>query len=168
MQDRTPPHTPPHPPAAARRALGFRLVLLARRWRHAIDAELQAAGLTDATWRPLIHLHKMGDGMRQKDLAASLGMDGSSVVRLLDVLASRGLVERREDSADGRAKTLHLTSAGLERVERVQHFITAYEEELLSGFSDAEIATLTEAFDRMEARLDDARAKGTAKGAESR
>lgn len=142
-----------------RRAFGFRLVLIARRWRQAIDAELQAAGLSDATWRPLIHLRKCGDGMRQKDLAASLGMDGSGLVRLLDVLAERGLLERREDPADGRAKSLHLTDDGNRLVERVQRLITAFEEELLSGFDDAEIAALMQAFDRIEDQIGVSRAQ---------
>ncbi|MBP2312780.1 MarR family winged helix-turn-helix transcriptional regulator [Azospirillum soli] len=142
-----------------RRAFGFRLVLIARRWRQAIDAELQAAGLSDATWRPLIHLHKRGDGMRQKDLAASLGMDGSGLVRLLDVLAERGLLERREDPADGRAKTLHLTGDGHRLVEHVQQLITAFEGELLSGFTDAEVVALMQAFDRIEDQIGLARAQ---------
>jgi len=141
----------------ARRGLGFRLVLLARRWRQAVDAELHAAGLTDATWRPLIHLHKVGEGMRQKDLAASLGMDGSSVVRLLDVLASQGLLERREDPADGRAKTLHLTPEGRRLARHVQALIVAFEERLLHGVDDDEIVALGRAFDRIEGNLPPAR-----------
>ena len=147
-------------PLAARRALGFRLVVLARLWRHAIDSALHAAGLTDATWRPLIHLHKLGDGTRQKDLAAALAMDGSSVVRLLDLLAARGLIERREDCQDGRAKTLHLTAPGREMVDKVQRLITTFEDKVLQDLTDAEIATLTGAFARIELRLDEIRQGG--------
>jgi MarR family transcriptional regulator for hemolysin len=40
--------------------------------------------------------------MRQKDLAASLSLDSSSVVRLLDALQNSGLIERREEAADRR------------------------------------------------------------------
>lgn len=137
----------------ARADFGFRLVVLARRWRHAIDSRLHAAGLTDATWRPLIHLHRLGDGTRQKELAASLGMDGSGVVRLLDVLAAGGLLIRLEDPADGRAKTLHLTADGRRIVTEVQNLLTGFEEHLLSGVSDFEIADIIQAFDRIEAQL---------------
>lgn len=141
------------PPTDPRRQFGFRLVLLARRWRQTIDTELHAAGLTDATWRPLIHLHRLGGGVRQKELAASLGMDGSSIVRLLDVLTEKHLVERREDPRDGRAKCLCLTPAGLELVKRVQGLLTVVEDRLLGGLSDAEIAGLAQGFDRLEAAL---------------
>lgn len=40
-----------------RRNLLYHLGLLTRRWRQALDSEFQAAGLTDATWRPLLYLH---------------------------------------------------------------------------------------------------------------
>ena len=36
--------------------------------------------------------------MRQNELAASLSLDGSSVVRLLDALEKSGLIERCEDA----------------------------------------------------------------------
>ena len=56
----------------------FRLTCLTRRWRQVLDAEFQFSGLTDATWRPLLHLYLRGDGIRQKDLAASVGIEGPS------------------------------------------------------------------------------------------
>ncbi|MCW2248406.1 MarR family transcriptional regulator for hemolysin [Azospirillum fermentarium] len=136
-----------------RHRFGFRLVLLARRWRQAIDAELLAAGLTDAAWRPLIHLHRQGGGMRQKDLAAALGVDGSTVVRLIGLLEERGLLERHDDPADGRAKCLYLTDAGLRLVDTMQTMITAAEETLLSDFSDDELLMMMDAFDRLDSSL---------------
>src|SRR5512142_3293142 len=84
----------------------YRLALLTRRWRSLLDSEFQAAGLTDATWRPLLHLHILGDGVRQKDLAASVGIEGPSIVRLLDTLIMKGLIQRSEDVTDRRAKLL--------------------------------------------------------------
>ena len=35
---------------------GFNVARLSRRLRQAVDAELQAFGLTDATWRPLAYV----------------------------------------------------------------------------------------------------------------
>ena len=92
----------------------------ARLWRRAVDVRLQAYGLTEATWLPLLHLSRAAAPMRQKDLAASLGLDGSTVARLLDNLQGAGLVERREDEGDRRAKTIHLTPAAGELVARVE------------------------------------------------
>ena len=86
-----------------RSTLLYDLGLLTRRWRQVLDAEFQSAGLTDATWRPLLHLHLLGDGVRQKDLAASIGIEGPSLVRLIDTLVMKGLIQRSEDGTDRRA-----------------------------------------------------------------
>jgi len=92
----------------------------ARQWRRAVDRRLQPFGLTEATWLPLIHLARAPVPMRQKDLAASLVLDGSSVVRLLDQLEAAGLIERREESGDRRAKTITVTGFGLSIIDRVE------------------------------------------------
>ncbi|HEY3309240.1 MAG TPA: MarR family transcriptional regulator [Desulfuromonadaceae bacterium] len=109
----------------------FHLARLTRRWRQVLDSEVQASGLTDATWRPLLHLHLLGDGIRQKDLAASVGIEGPSIVRLLDTLVAKGLVERSEDVADRRAKQLRLTQEGRLSVARILEIVSALENELL-------------------------------------
>src|SRR5271163_1647043 len=92
----------------------------ARQWRRAVDRRLQPFGLTEATWLPLIHLARAPAPMRQKDLAASLVLDGSTVVRLLDALEAAGLIERREESADRRAKTITVTTRGMSIIDQVE------------------------------------------------
>ncbi|WP_428535755.1 MarR family winged helix-turn-helix transcriptional regulator [Rhodopila sp.] len=92
----------------------------ARQWRRAVDRRLQPFGLTEATWLPLIHLARAPAPVRQKDLAGSLVLDGSSVVRLLDALEAAGLIERREESGDRRAKTISVTERGLSIIDRVE------------------------------------------------
>ncbi|MBS0469189.1 MAG: MarR family transcriptional regulator [Proteobacteria bacterium] len=60
--------------------------------RHALRP---AEGLSDAAWTPLVHLHRLGDGISQTDMAAAEGLDGSSLVRLPDMLVAQGLIERQ-------------------------------------------------------------------------
>jgi DNA-binding MarR family transcriptional regulator len=78
---------------------------VARRWRALIDTRLKVFGLTDATWRPLLHLSKLPAPPRQTDLADSLGIEGPSLVRLLDTLERDGYIVRCADS-DRRTKTI--------------------------------------------------------------
>ena len=98
----------------------------ARQWRRAVDRRLQPFGLTEATWLPLIYLARTPAPVRQKDLAASLVLDGSSVVRLLDALEAAGLIERREESADRRAKTITVTSRGLSIIDQVEAVLAVH------------------------------------------
>lgn len=139
--------------ASPRARFGVRFALLARRWRRALDARLAEAGLSDATWVPLVHLHESGDGITQKELAALVGIDGSSLVRLLDILCRQGLVERRVDASDGRARLVHLTEAGRVRVAEIRRELAKGEAEMLADLSDAEIATMLRHFERIEQRL---------------
>lgn len=136
-----------------RSRFGIRFSLLARRWRQALDARLAAAGLSDATWIPLVHLQETGGGITQKELAALVGIDGSSLVRLLDILSRQGLVERRPDESDGRARLIHLTPAGVQRVAEIREELTRGEEDMLADLSDADVAAVLKHFERIEQRL---------------
>lgn len=142
-----------------RNTLLFRLAYLTRRWRQVLDTEFQSSGLTDATWRPLLHLHLRGDGMRQKDLAASIGIEGPSLVRLIDTLASKGLILRSEDSTDRRAKLLCLTPEGRLIVSQIRETVARLEGELLSPFSDSEIELFGQFVIRLESTVTDMREK---------
>lgn len=136
-----------------RARFGMRFSLLARRWRQVLDLYLADAGLTDATWAPLVHLHETGGGISQKKLAALVGIDGSSLVRLLDILCRQGLVERRADENDGRARLVYLTDAGLQRVEKIRAELTRGERDMLEGLSDGDVAAMLERFERLDQRL---------------
>lgn len=128
---------------------GLQFVELARRWRRALDSRLAQVGLTDATWAPLVHLHESGDGIHQKDLAVRVGLDGSSLVRLLDILSARGLIERREDAHDRRAKRVFLTEQGRQAILDIRRVLTQVEHEMLADVSDAEIAAMIDAFGKI-------------------
>jgi MarR family transcriptional regulator for hemolysin len=138
---------------AAREQFGFVFSVVARQWRRAIDRRLALAGLTDASWAPLVHLHRLGDGITQKELAARVGTDGSSLVRLLDILERRRLIARRVDREDRRARLIVLTEAGRREVARIQGLLAQAEAEMLEGFADAEIDGLLAALGRLSARL---------------
>lgn len=111
-----------------------------RQWRRALDLQLQPFGLTEASWLPLLHLARAHAPMRQKDLAASLALDNSSVVRLLDGLQSAGLIERREEASDRRAKAILLTREGRATVERVESVSQAVRAAALADVTEQDLA----------------------------
>jgi MarR family transcriptional regulator for hemolysin len=121
----------------------------ARQWRRAVDRRLQPFGLTEATWLPLIHIARASAPVRQKDLAASLVLDGSSVVRLLDALESSRLIERREENADRRAKTIVLTKQGMAIIGQVEAASREVRTAALTGLSDEEINIAASVLERV-------------------
>lgn len=139
--------------SSPRSRFGIRFSLLARRWRQTLEAHLAAAGLSDATWVPLVHLKETGGGITQKSLAALVGIEGASLVRLLDILCRQGLVERRADETDGRAKLVFLTDAGEQRVADIRRELMSVEEQMLQGISDKDIGAMLNNFERIEKQL---------------
>lgn len=147
---------------SGRRRFGIQLVGLARRWRRALDHRLAAIGLSDASWAPLVHLAERGDGLCQKELALAVGIDDSTLVRLIDLLAERGLVERRACTRDRRLKLLHLTPAGRAAVADIRIKLARIEDQLLEDLSDADIDTVMSAFARIDSRIQDAESSAAA------
>lgn len=125
----------------------------ARQWRRAVDRRLQPFGLTEATWLPLIHLARTPVPMRQKELAASLVLDGSSVVRLLDALESARLIERRGESGDRRAKTIAVTERGLSIIDQVEAASRDVRNAVLVGLSADDIEAASRVLDLVCANL---------------
>jgi MarR family transcriptional regulator, transcriptional regulator for hemolysin len=128
---------------------GAQVAQAARLWRRVVDHRMRPFGLTEATWLPLLHLARGPTAMRQKDLAAALSLDSSSVVRLLDALEAAGLIERREDDADRRAKAIVLTRLGRATVAKVERVADQVRGEALIGLSDKELATASHVLDHV-------------------
>lgn len=141
-------------PDSPRLRFGYLFVSLGRAWRRVVDLHLAEAGLSDATWAPLVNLARHGDDISQTELAARVGLDGSSLVRLIDLLAERGFVERQVDPADRRARRLLLTEAGRAEVERILTELGRIETELLADVEEAEIGRMLDAMERIKARTE--------------
>ena len=139
---------------------GFRVARIARRLRQAIDGELRLLGLTEATWRPLVYVARLGAGVRQKELAVALGIEGPSLVRLLDGLERRGLIERREDGSDRRARGIHLTADGRALQRRVAKVSEAVQRRVLADVAPADLAAVDRAFTVIESALGEAAPAG--------
>jgi MarR family transcriptional regulator, transcriptional regulator for hemolysin len=127
------------PPAQdVRSAFAATLGKASRQWRYLVDSRLKAFGLTEATWRPLLHVSKFASAPRQKDLAESLGIEGPSLVRLLDALERDGFIVRR-GTTDRRTKAIHLTPRGEKLGRKIDTVVAGVREEVLAGISDAEL-----------------------------
>ncbi len=79
------------------------------------DLHLAPLGLTTSQWSMLARLKGTGP-MTINKLAAELGMDRTTLGRNILPLERDGLLEARPGASDRRAKELHLTAAGSEKV----------------------------------------------------
>lgn len=136
-------------------AFGFLVARIARRMRQAVDAEMRLLGLTEATWRPLVYVRSLGDGVRQKELAAAMSIEGPSLVRLLDNLERRGLIERREDENDRRARGIHLTRAGRELAVRAARIGNGFQSKLLGRIAATDLETCERVLEALEREMEE-------------
>jgi MarR family transcriptional regulator for hemolysin len=109
-----------HDVARLRRAYTHTLLLAGRQYRRAANVVTERYGLSDATGLPLLLIGRHEGEPRQNALADAVGIEGASLVRLLDQLCAAGLVLRKEDPTDRRAKVLSLTAEGRAVVARME------------------------------------------------
>ncbi|ARP95443.1 MarR family winged helix-turn-helix transcriptional regulator [Bordetella genomosp. 13] len=134
-------------------AVSTTLPVLARAYRSAADKVLASYGLSQATAWPVVLAGRLGDGVRQGALADALGIEGPSLVRLLDHLVAAGLIERREDPSDRRARTLHLTESGQALRAKLEDVLTRIRRELFKGIDGNDIEACLRVFEQLTAAL---------------
>jgi MarR family transcriptional regulator, transcriptional regulator for hemolysin len=134
--------------------IGLLMTRIVRLWRREADQALADHGLSQATALPLLVLSRWGKCVRQGVLAEEMGIEGPSLVRLIDLLQAEGLVERREDPTDRRAKMLHLTAIGETKADEINRVLRRVRAYLLKGISSEDLAVTFEALRSIEQRAD--------------
>lgn len=135
--------------------LGPLLGETARLWRANLDKRLQPLGVSEARWQVLLHLHWRGDGVVQKTLAEWLAIEGPSLVRLLDRMATDSLIQRRTEHPDRRAKTVHLTPKAHLLIPEIKQIATQLRAELLVHITHDEIETCMHVLQQIRQRAQD-------------
>ena len=122
-----------------------------KRLTRALEAELEAEhGLSLSALELMGRLAAAADRvLRLSLLAEQAGLSLSRVSRIVDVLESRGLVERRACPGDRRARNAWLTDAGLEllRAGQATHF-AGVQRRFFDEMEPDEVAALAAAFAR--------------------
>jgi len=125
---------PPHHPGAL-------LDHLARRMRLRAEAVLAPMGLRPRHLVALTVLRE-GGGSTQQALAATLEMDGTNIVGLLNELEAKQLIERRRSPEDRRRHLVEVTDAGAEQLAKAEFALSAVEDEVLGALDDSQRETL--------------------------
>ncbi len=126
------------PGSTFNRDFAFTLNDVARLMRTHADQEARRFGMTRAQWAVLARIERE-QGLKQSELADMLDLAPITLTRLIDRLCDSGLIERRSDAQDRRAKRLHLTPAARPVLER------------LRGTGEEIMATLLHGIDRSDA-----------------
>lgn len=125
--------------ASTREIVGMTIARTARMWRNKLDERLSPLGLTQARWLVLMHLSRMGGEAPQKELAISVGVEGPTLVRVLDGLERLGLVQRVGVEGDRRARRVCLTPKADNVISDIMRIGANLRAEALLGITDAEL-----------------------------
>lgn len=86
----------------------------------------------------VIYLLYKNDGMTQSELQQDLLIKASSITKLIDVLAAKGLVKREASSKDARIKRIYLTEEGRKKEEILCTIKEETETTLLHSLAEAD------------------------------
>lgn len=96
------------------------------------DQRARLMGMSRAQWAVLLQLER-NEGLIQADLADTLDIQPITLTRLIDRLCDNGLVERRPDPNDRRARFLFLTPAARPLLDRIVKEIETVSGTILAG-----------------------------------
>jgi MarR family transcriptional regulator, transcriptional regulator for hemolysin len=127
------------------------MVVSARLWRKLAREQVARHGVAEAGAAPLLWIGRLGGKVRQNVLADYCGMEGASLVRILDELQAQGLVVRVPDASDRRANLLDLTDAGQVKLKEIEAELAAFRLQAFEGIEAADIEAALKVFAAIKA-----------------
>ena len=134
------------------RELAFALHDTARLLRTYSDQRARELNTTRAQWAVLSRLQR-SEGVKQSELAEALDIAPITLGRLIDKLASAGLVERRDDPADRRAHRLYLTEKAAPALSALGALAEDVMGRALAGLDEKAIQTILQGLATIKANL---------------
>ena len=130
------------------------LIVATRRWRKLANDRLRPLEQTMAQWETLYLVAYSGEELNQSQLSRLLGVHGPTMLRMLDSLARRGLIERQQSHQDLRVTINRITPAGREVVSRIMGMTNALRREVLADIDRDELRTAGKVLAQMLRTLD--------------
>lgn len=133
----------PAPPAdGVASDLGWALGTVMRAYGKAAGGVMDGLPSGPRGYQLLATANALGAPPRQQALAAHLGVDRTVMTYLVDDLEAAGLVERRPDPVDRRARLIAVTDAGVARLCEVRQALDSAERHVLAPLAEPDRARL--------------------------
>jgi MarR family transcriptional regulator for hemolysin len=116
----------------------------ARAWRQVVDRRLKCLGLSHASWTTIAVAAKARSPLSQSELAERIGVEGATMVAMVDRLVKAGVAVREPSITDRRIKHVVLTVAGNRLYDTVKAEAAAVRKELLANVDPKKLAMATE------------------------
>lgn len=134
--------------------LGRAIGDVARAWRNKVNERLRPMGLSEAKWTTLLYLSRCEGGLIQVELAKRIGIEGPTLVRLLDRLEADGWVKRKLSKTDRRSKVIVLGRKAQPVLKEIRAIVHGLREECMAGLSEREIAAALKVLRRVREKIE--------------
>ncbi|MGE4553204.1 MAG: MarR family winged helix-turn-helix transcriptional regulator [Desulfovibrionaceae bacterium] len=133
--------------------LGLTCYEISRGWRVLMDQRLRHLGLSSSRWVVIFALADLARPVSQKELADAIGVEGPSVVHILDHLQKEGWVRRRVSPKDRRVKLVELSDRAQTELSALMVPCLELEEEILADIDPDELDRCHRLLLRLRARI---------------
>jgi DNA-binding MarR family transcriptional regulator len=131
---------------------GFLLKDVSRGYVRRFEQHAAAISLTLVQCRALAQLEK-NEGISQTRLAELIDVEPMAMVRILDRMEADGVLERRSDPDDRRARCLHLTAKAKPLLEEIWRLAALTRAETFAGVARDEREAFIRVLERLDANL---------------
>ena len=73
------------------------------------------------------------DGIKMSDLAERVGVDNSTLTRLIDILEKKNLVQKKRNANDRRSRLIYLSKLGEENIKYIELNTDRFVEDILKN-----------------------------------
>jgi DNA-binding MarR family transcriptional regulator len=126
----------------------YKLSRVMRKINRYYESNLSHYGLTPSQFYVLSVVWE-NNGLKFKDLAKRLEMDGSTLTSILDRMERQDLVERRDDPEDRRSLLVFLKDKAHQNIAEITYLAEKMDQEIKGRFSEDEYATFERVLEKL-------------------
>jgi MarR family transcriptional regulator, transcriptional regulator for hemolysin len=130
-------------------SIGYIINRTAKAYVKALDSQLrEKVGVTAGQWKVLVMLVEE-NGLTQKEIANRLGLDGATVIPIIDKMEKDKLVVRNVDPADRRNNRIYRTELANAQWDKMIECASNIKEISLKGIPDKNIKIMVDVLENI-------------------
>jgi MarR family transcriptional regulator for hemolysin len=131
-------------------SIGFIVNRTAKALIYVFDQELRKKiGITFGQWKIIVILANNNDGLSQKEIANKLGLDGPTIIPIIDKLEKDEFVKRIVDKNDRRNNQIFLTDKTISSLDSIVNYALKINEISINNISEQDISLTKHTLEKM-------------------
>jgi MarR family transcriptional regulator, transcriptional regulator for hemolysin len=132
-----------------RNSIGYIINRTAKAFIKALDSQLrEKVGVTAGQWKVLVMLVDQ-NGLTQKEIADRLGLDGATLIPIIDKMEKDKLVVRKVDPADRRNNRIYRTERAEALWDKMIQCVSSIKEISLKGIPDQNVKIMKDVLENI-------------------